>query len=301
MFGLKHKLFDTAGGEGGAAGGGDAGAAGGAAGGAGGAGAAGGAAGGAPAGPWYGSFKDEGLRGYAELKGWQDPAAAVESYRNLEKLQGVPADQLLRLPKAGDKDAYGKLYDRLGRPQSADGYELPVPEGDNGEFAKTVSPWLHEIGLSKEQGQALAAKWNEYQAKVVAEHTHAKNEAAKAGDAALKKEWGMAYDQNIIKAREGMVKLGIEPAMIDKLESVLGFADTIKFMHSIGTKIGEDNFVSSGGRSDFSGKLTPAGAQARITQLLNDPVYAKRYAEGGADEAAEMARLHEMAYPTLAE
>ena len=40
----------------------------------------------APTESWYGGFENESLRGIPEIKGWDSPETAVESYHNLEKL-----------------------------------------------------------------------------------------------------------------------------------------------------------------------------------------------------------------------
>jgi len=55
-------------------------------------------------GEWYAGIADEGLRGYVQTKGFKDPGALAESYRNLEKLQGVPQERLLKLPPGESVD-----------------------------------------------------------------------------------------------------------------------------------------------------------------------------------------------------
>src|SRR3990167_6497041 len=84
-----------------------------------------------PAGQWYDSFTDAGVKTHAVTKQWATPEDAVRSNLNLEKLIGVPQDQILKLPKA-DADAaeWNPIYDRLGRPKTAEEYALkrrPAP------------------------------------------------------------------------------------------------------------------------------------------------------------------------------
>ena len=73
----------------------------------------------APAAPadWTAGLPEE-MKGYVQNKGFKDPSAVVESYRNFEKLMGVPQDRMIKLPeKAEDKAAWDSIYNRLGRPE----------------------------------------------------------------------------------------------------------------------------------------------------------------------------------------
>jgi hypothetical protein len=113
---------------------------------------------------------------------------------------------------------------------------------------------------------------------------------------ALRKEWGAAHDQNVEIARNAARKLGFTPEAVDALEKTMGYDGVMKFMHGLGSKLGEANFVSSGETQGFNGAMTPAAAKNRIQQLRGDPEFTRRYVAGGATERAEMERLHRMAY-----
>lgn len=245
--------------------------------------------------PWYSSIQDEGLRGFAELKGWKDPGAAIDSYRNLEKLRGVPENELIRIPKAEDAESWQQVYSRLGRPESPDLYELPIPEGDDGAFAKTAAEWMHKAGLTKGQAQQIAEMNNQFLAEQVQAF-----EAEKASSQAreieeLRSEWGMAYDQNTEIARRGAQQFGIEPEMLEKIEDAIGTKALLTMFHNIGSKVGEHKMVQ--GQGDGF-KLSPAAAQERIAQLKGDKEWAGKYLAGGANEKAEFERLMRMAYPS---
>src|SRR4051812_7514574 len=75
--------------------------------------------GGAPAAPadWTAGL-NEATRGFVENRGFKDPQTLADSYVNLEKLMGVPKDRLLQVPeKDDDAEGWGKVYNRLGRPE----------------------------------------------------------------------------------------------------------------------------------------------------------------------------------------
>ena len=56
---------------------------------------------------WTSGLTDE-MRGYVQNKGFKAPQDVVESYRNFEKLHGVPQDRILKLPENLDTQR-GKL------------------------------------------------------------------------------------------------------------------------------------------------------------------------------------------------
>lgn len=251
-----------------------------------------------PAAPaaWYSGIQDESLRGYLEMKGFKGPDALADSYRNLEKLRGVPENELLRLPKEGDAEAWGQFYDRLGRPKSPDDYGLPVPEGDDGAFAKTAAQWMHEAGLTPAQAKLLGEKNNEWLAQQVQSFNEQKAVESDRQLSELKTEWGQAFDQNVEIARRAANQFGIKEDQMEALEDALGTKGMMQLFNNIGQSLGEHKAEGFGsGQSGF--KLSPEAARERIKQLGADPEWSKKYLSGGANEAAEMQRLQQMANP----
>lgn len=269
----------------------------------------GGTAGGVPSGSqpggdsgatsWTTGFTPE-LQAYVQQKGFKDPAAVVDSYRNFEKLRGAPIERILTLPeKLDDATAMNPIYDKLGRPEKPEGYNLPMPkEGANEPFAKFARDTFHKLGLSKGQGEKLVGDWNSYVAAQNQEHMTKHNAKVQADDAALKTEWGQAYDQNVQVAKLAAEKLGFNTATLDILERAMGFGNLMKFVHNLGGKMGEGKFVAGDSQNvNFNGILTPAQARGRIESLKGDHEFRTKYIAGGSTERSEMERLHKMAYP----
>lgn len=157
-----------------------------------------------------------------------------------------PEAFLQALPGADDKEGWSSLFNKLGRPESADGYELPLPEGDSGEFAKTSAGWMHEAGLSKQQAQALAVKWNEHQA---AHATAAEDQRSKQIDAdmtAVKQEWGDKFDANLAVVRKAVSQFA-PPELIQMLDQsgLINSPIVTNMFLKIGSAISEDALVSS--------------------------------------------------------
>lgn len=253
----------------------------------------------APAGggEWFSGFNDD-LKGFVQTKGFKGPDAVVDAYRNLEKAVGVPPDRLIKLPEKLDDASLAPIFQRLGQPEKPDGYNIAPEKGGDENFIKFAQGMFHEAGLTKSQGEKLASKWNEYlgtQNKTFVEQHNAK--VAQENDS-LKKEWGQAYEQNVEIGRNAVAAFGLQGEVLDKLESVMGFAGLMKFANSLGKKLGEDNFVGANGKSgSFGGAKSPAEAQHRIKQLSQDMEWTKRYINGGVVEREEMELLQKMAYP----
>lgn len=250
----------------------------------------GGEGGAAPSGNFYDSFADAEVKNYAIAKDFKDPESVVLGYKNLEKLAGVPADMLIKLPNEdAEAEAWNPVYDQLGRPATAEDYGLT---GD------AVSPeLLHELGLNTKQAKALeeklVAQKAEADAAAVAEYeTNTSLDAQK-----LQKEWGAAHDKNMQLAKQVSGAIGLTAPQIDSLEKELGFAGVMKMLVNIGSKFGEDSFVDSGGGDTSGITMDPAVAQAKIAELRADKGWSKKYLDGDVKARKEMENLHKMAYP----
>lgn len=247
---------------------------------------------------WTSGLND-GHKGYVQNKGFKSANDVLESYVNLEKLIGVPKERLVKLPETPDAPEWGEIYGRMGRPEKPEGYKFAVTEklGDP-EFSKTASAMFHKAGLTAKQAETVAAELNTYfDTKVTTGETDYKTKV-ESDLASLKKEWGAAFDQNVAAAKNAGVKLGIAPDKMQALESVLGFGGTVKFVHELGTKLGEANFVAGDGTGGPGfGISTPVAAKARINELMGDPEFTRRYLAGETPQRQEMERLHQQAYP----
>jgi hypothetical protein len=243
---------------------------------------------------WTTGFNDD-LKGYVQNKGFKDPSVLADSYRNLEKLIGAPQDKILKLPAdMKDQAAMAEIFNKLGRPGKPEDYKLNLPEGSGEEFGKWARGTFHELGLTASQAEALSTKWNELQAAQAQSQTGATEATFNQQREALKKEWGAAYEQNAKIVDKAAQALGVDAQTLDALKASMGVDKAMKFLHSIGTKVVEDAFVSGKDGNQF-GAMTPEAARSRIAQLQSDPDFSSRYLRGGATERAEMDRLHQMA------
>lgn len=158
--------------------------------------------------------------------------------------------------KDATPEQWAEFYSAIGRPETPDAYDLPVPEGDDGAFAKQMAPVLHKHGVTAAQAKGLAEDWNamvQAQTTAAAEAADAEAQAMdtrnKAEAAALQNEWGQQHDANMHFAKLAAKQfLPAEKAgdVIAAIESKIGYKATIQFLHSIGKGLGEHDAAGMG-------------------------------------------------------
>lgn len=253
--------------------------------------------GGGTGGTWYDSISDAELKGFAQTKGWKDPASVVDGYRNLEKLVGVPKERLLKLPEKPDDPAWGDVYAKLGRPDKPEAYEIPVPEGyGDPAFAKGIAEVAHKHGLPKGAVQALAQFNNDYIAKLIEADTKERETKSAAELQQLKGEWGSRFDEASELARRATREFGVSDGQAKAIEGALGTAGMLKLFNAIGTKLGEPKGFDPGSGEGGAGfGMTPEAARSQIKALQGDKDWVTKYLNGDATARATMERLSRVA------
>lgn len=222
--------------------------------------------GGAPA-PFFSGFQGE-VKTWVETKGFKDPEALAMSSMNLEKLLGADrSGRTVVLPK-DENDVEGRkaFLAKLGVPDTADGYNLPVPEGGSDEFAKTAADWFHKAGVPPQAARTVAEAWNGYMQKAMADAEAAATVESQKQLDAVKGEWGQKFDENSELARRYVKETGLSTEQLAAVEEALGTATFLKTFHKLGTQMGEASFTTGDGQG--GGGFNAANAQAK--QQLHD-------------------------------
>lgn len=251
--------------------------------------------------PWYDGANPE-LIGHLQTKGWHEKPAneaallAIAAHREAEKYIGVPADQVLKLPKdATDEAGWKALYGRLGVPAEAKDYDLAaVKFADGSEPTDAFKDWVrataHSLNIPKDQAGAFAASFVKYletdAAGAAAETTAKLQEEQKALDL----DWGQNKEANLFIAKQAAAKLGITPEAIQALEGQVGYAAVMQAMLKVGRSIGEDRFVTGG--VNAGGIVSREQAVAQKAELMQDGAWAKRYLDGDAAAVRQMTALN---------
>lgn len=234
---------------------------------------------------------DAELIGHAQNAGWQSPADAVKSHRELQKLFGADRHgRTIVMPKEDATPAeMADFYTKLGRPETPDGYKLPVPDGGDPAFAKTAAGWFHELGVPGKAAEALVAKFNEHAATTAAAQAEAEQTALAAEHAALQKDWGSEHPMRTELAKRAAQRLGLDEAALNALEKAAGFSGTMKALAKVGDLLREAGGEGMGELGSFG--RTREGAAARKTQLLADKDWRAKAMNPNSKEWAEMQEL----------
>lgn len=223
--------------------------------------------------PFYSSFEDEGLRDWTAAKGWKTPEALAKSALSLEKMAGAPADRLIKLPSdSADQGGWDAVYAKLGRPESPDKYGLEVPEGlpkDEAYLGKMAEAF-HKAGLNPDQAKAITEANNAYVAEMQQQAVTDYETGVQAQRQELQREWGNGFERQMSAAQNAAKQLGFSPEMVDGIESMVGYADTMRFFADLAKKLGEDNFVGGDGGPRFQGSMTPEEAKVALATFNND-------------------------------
>ena len=254
----------------------------------------------APAGDkWYSGIQDESIRTWVEAKGFQDPSAAAQSAYNLEKLIGFDkAGKTVVIPDENSSpETRAAFLAKMGVPEKADGYKLPVPDGGNDAFAKEAASWFHEQGIPAKAAEGLTTKFNEYAAAQQAAQQQAFVQKSEQEFTGLKSEWGAAFDQNIELGKRAAMQFipgtaEERSATLQALEQSLGTGKLLKLMANIGQGLGEHKVMGGEGNGSL---MTPAQANQRIAELKSNKDWSSAYLSGDKTKAKELQDLIAMA------
>ena len=254
---------------------------------------------------WYDGADAETI-GYLQNRGLdkQEPKAvalaAIKSHREAEKLLGHPAKDVIRLPKDGNDPAWRSVWDRLGVPGEAKGYDFSdVKFSDDSpldaKFSEFLQTTFHTNNVPKSAAAGVARDVVKY-----LEGLGANGDSDAAAQLAiekdgLKKEWSFNYNQNMIVASNAARALGVDEETIETLQNIkgVGYAKVMEMFRSIGEKIGEDRFVKgpSGGRS---GPMTVAQATEQLDSLKADKVWIEKFNSGDTEAKKQFNQLTEL-------
>ena len=220
----------------------------------------------------------EDLREHPSLSPIKDIPNLARSYVNQSKLLG--ADKL-PLPANPTDEDLDRIADRLGRPEAATGYEIPV-DGQivTEDVAKEFSEIAHKNRLTPSAASAILEYYKGAVEKSVQADADAKHQAQVDSVAALKAEWGSAYEQNVERAKavakefsdvESITNIALADGtnLGDHPEFIKTFAKFAEFKQSVTS---EDTVKES----SQVNHMTKQTAQAEVDAIMRGPDYTSR-------------------------
>lgn len=250
---------------------------------------------------WYESAPDE-VKGYIQNKGWDDPIKAVSSYQELEKYRGANENELLRLPKDPQaENAYNEIWDKLGRPESADKYNVELPEGANIDEGRlnTYRDVAYKAGITQAQFEALAQADASYMASMMEQSQKEIAQQQEADYQKLRREWGKDADEREELSRRGLRAIMPEGMNSDEtiqaIEQAIGTAATLKLFANVGDRLArEDSLPNTEGDRPFGYTKEQALADKKslMDELKSDRERLAVYNTGKGTDFEKMKRLN---------
>ena len=234
----------------------------------------------------------DGLAHEPSLQNFDSVDKLAKSYTHLVKKMGVPAEQLLRLPGAGEP--MDDVYNALGRPETHEHYDMSDYAPESTENFRQLA---HEIGLNNDQANALFNAYVDSIAGQEESESEAFDQFEVENTQALQKEWGGDFDKNVELARRAFMNFATPEAVEIMEQTGLGnHPEILKVFSRVGELLQEDS-VLPGSSTPILGGMNPAQAQQSIDAKMSDPnfrnAYLDQYNPGHAEAVREMTKLHE--------
>lgn len=242
------------------------------------------------------------FRDHPSLKDYKDFGSFVKSHVNLVGLLGREP----RVPAAdAPPDQWTQFFSALGRPDTADKYTLPLPQGEGApevipEVVDGFKKIAHDAGLTQSQAHKVA-EWyfgvlNEQSDSLAAE-TAALTERT---ERELRREWGQAYDSKVRSAAKVFSEFGGKD-LLDWMETSGAGSNShlIRMAAKFAEAMSEDRLGHSRG-ANFG--YTPAEAQKEIGRLELDKDFQKALWDsqhpGHTEAVRRRSELYAAAFPT---
>lgn len=204
---------------------------------------------------WRSALPEEYRSKYEEFK---TPADVIKGYDNVLKMS---QDKIKVPDKPDDKEAWDKVYTKLGRPEAADKYSLGDVQIDE-SIKGNVLQQFHALGLNNQQASGLLSFYNQLAETSLQQASEAKIEAQRVqAEGELKKLWGDAFE-----AKQADLNHFVNQHAADFFKNKPergNDIELIKFMNSLYEKFGKEGDMKGGAGSPAA----TDGIKAQITSL----------------------------------
>jgi len=218
---------------------------------------------------WKEAISEE-FRNDPNIEKFTEIDALAKSYINATQMIGK--DKVAVPNKNSTDDQWNEVYDKLGRPESAEKYTLnvksdvvPIEDTAIKQFAENA----HKLGLNNKQAQGIL-EFYKTNMEGVAQQAKVDTETAQAQSTQeLRQEWGREFDTNIKKAG-AIAKANMNPEILDmQLKDGMRLGDhpeIIKGFAKIAGMMSEDKIVSTESENVSSN----TDLETEISEIMNN-------------------------------
>lgn len=241
---------------------------------------------------WKVSLSDD-VKADKSLENIKDINALAKSYIHAQKMVG--SDKIPVPNKYATEDDWNAVYEKLGRPKTADGYKFDLPQDKQVDEVslKEFSSQAHKLGLLPNQAQGMVKFYNEITAKSLQDADSKALTARETSTKELKQEWGQAFDQKVSQAATLAKSVGATELLDTNLADGTKLGDhpvMIKAFAELANKMGEDSIVQASGPT----YLTPNQIEKQIGELTQtDSAYWDKHHPNHQAAVSEVLALRE--------
>tara|TARA_R100000656_G_scaffold3895_1_gene5388 strand:+ start:27 stop:863 length:837 start_codon:yes stop_codon:yes gene_type:complete len=241
---------------------------------------------------WKVSLSDD-VKADKSLENIKDINALAKSYIHAQKMVG--SDKIPVPNKYATEDDWNAVYEKLGRPKTADGYKFDLPQDKQVDEVslKEFSSQAHKLGLLPSQAQGMVKFYNEITAKSLQDADSKALTARETSTKELKQEWGQAFDQKVSQAATLAKSVGATELLDTNLADGTKLGDhpvMIKAFAELANKMGEDSIVQASGPT----YLTPNQIEKQIGELTQtDSAYWDKHHPNHQAAVSEVLALRE--------
>lgn len=247
--------------------------------------------------PWWTAVPEGPARQHIEAKQYANPAELALANYNLTRLQTGDPNVVALPAKDAPPEAWNDFYNKMGRPETPDGYELTFGEGvqTDENMVKFGKELFHELGVPAPKAQAAADKWNAFVAEQEAGYLQQMQQANQQELDALSSKWGADLEKNKAAGQRAVQALGLSTDMVQRIEDNIGSAAVVELLAMIGRKSDEGGFTSGGSQADPNNPATMSKDQAaaRIKALQGDADFQKKYTDKAHPEHGDALKTME--------
>lgn len=233
--------------------------------------------------------------GIVEKRGWKSPQDMFKSYRNLEVKMSGDAEKIAMPKDATDTEAWNALYNKLGRPETADKYTFSEKADKN--LTGAIAPVFHKAGVTQAQAAQIEAGYNEMATK---QQSQLFAQAKDDGDTAmrtLENEWGKNTPREVEYNRRAMRAMGVSVQEFEQAALAMGKGGTeklLRLLNAAGHSMKEDNAGTLGDDESLGFSMSPNRAAADLQALKEDKPFWTRYMKGDKMARAKVQGLHKI-------
>lgn len=229
---------------------------------------------------WRASLSDD-LKRAPSLQSLKSVEDLAKSFVNAQGVIGRRMEDLT-------PEQIGTFYNKLGRPEKAEGYEFTDLDKTDNKLVDWFRKTAHEAGVSKQAAGKLFDAYRQMETERT-QFDQAVTTTRMADEMkALETEFGPAYDERVELANRALKDFGgDELVSFLKEKGLQNNPSLVKAFAKAGMMLAEGKFVEGETSKKFG--MTSADAAKQIETLRKDPEFMKHYGDPSSSRHREAA------------